>query len=555
MCLMKCLDFLSKKQLPGMVLSLALAWTSVEQARSAEPAPSDTATATTPSDEKPVASTTPDRTALVDRIDALLEKQWQAEGVEPAPPASDSEFLRRAYLDLIGVIPRVSDVRAFLADERPDKRELLIEQLLDSPRYATHMATTWRNRLIPFGADPPPASQTLGLQNWLRDQFAINRRYNGIVGDLLVTTAGDALGPALFFQTYDLAPEKLAKSSAELFLGMRLHCAQCHDHPYADWTQEDFWGLAAFFAQVRRPERAPPGSIYRLIDTKMGEAKLPATETVVPPKYLGGPRADQSDGGTRRQQLAIWMVSRDNPYMARSAVNWAWAHLFGRGIVDPVGDAGIHNPPSHPQLLDELAQEFTRSGFDIKELWRTLARTRAYGLSSQLSETELPAPELFAYMQTKAFTPEQLYDSVTRAAPPANQAAGAYNQPAALDVTGGAMDPRRVEFVRRMRSPAISPTEFSAGILQALTVMNGSVMADVTGSTSGLLGALDAPFMSDEDQIDALYLATLSRMPRAGELQASVTYLTDPTAGSDRHAALSDVLWALLNSSEFTFNH
>ena len=542
---MQRLAYLSKGFSPKALLALALAWSMTGPARCAEPAPEPT-----PS------PTVRDRTAMVDLIDALLEERWRAEGVEPALPVSDSEFLRRASLDLTGVIPRVSVVREFLSDERSDKRDRLVERLLASPRYATHMATTWRNRLIPFGAEAPAASQVLGLQNWLREKFAENRRYNGIVGDLLVTTTGDALGPALFFQTYNLAPEKLAASTAEFFLGMRLQCAQCHDHPYDDWTQKDFWGYAAFFARVQRPNRPRARSVYRLIDATSGDVKLPTFGTVVPPKYLGGPLADESDGGTRRQQLAIWMVSRDNPYLARAAVNWAWAHLFGRGLVEPVGDAGDHNPPSHPQLLDELAEDFSRTGFDMKELWRTLTRTRAYRLSSRRSESDLPAPHLFCSMQIKALTPEQLYDSVMRAAPLSNRAASMASGPMPPVVSDSVLDPRRSEFVRRMRSPALSSTEFSSGILQALTVMNGSVMADATsGNVSDLLGVLEAPFMSDEDQIDTMYLATLSRMPREDERQASIGYLKDNGLGSDRRRALGDILWALLNSTEFAFNH
>ena len=499
--------------------------------------------------------TTRDRLAMARRIDALLEQRWQAEGITPAPIASDSEFLRRAYLDLTGVIPRVAEVRTFLADEMPDKRGRLIETLLESPRYATHMATTWHNRLIPYGAEPQRESLVIGLQNWLRAQFAENRRFDGIVGDLLVATQGNDLGEALFFNTYDLAPEKLAASSAELFLGIRLQCAQCHDHPYGHWTQEDFWGYAAFFARVREPDRSSRGNSYRLVDVKSGEVVLPDSDQVVPPKYLGGRLADDSMGGTRRQQLAIWMVSRDNPYLNRAVVNWAWAHLFGLGLVEPVGDAGDHNPPSHPMLLEELAKYFAQSGCDTKQLWRTLARTRAYGLSSQSREPEPSPSHLFASMTIKSFTPEQLYDCMTRATLASERPVETMKAETVAVRAGGVTDPRRAEFVRRMRSPARSPTEFSSGILQSLTIMNGSTMANLTDrDDSGLLVALDAQFMTEQDQVEALFLATLSRFPRAEERQAHIRYLKEMGVGTDRRKAISDILWALLNSSEFAFN-
>ena len=198
-----------------------------------------------------------DSAAMTARIDELLAKSWADADVTPAAPASDGEFLRRAYLDLTGVIPRASEVREFLADERPDKRALVIDRLLASPR----MRRTWpRPGAIAscrWVSIPTHDREALGLQKWLRTRFAKNLRYDNLVGGLLLTIGGDELGPALYFQANDLAPEKMAGSAAELFLGVKLQCAQCHDHPFADWSQRDFWGLAAFFARVKAPnERA-----------------------------------------------------------------------------------------------------------------------------------------------------------------------------------------------------------------------------------------------------------------------------------------------------------
>lgn len=504
-------------------------------------------------------SARPDRGAMVRRIDELIERKWRTSGITPAPPADDAEFLRRATLDLTGVIPRVSSVRAFLEDRRPDKRERLIDELVESPRYATHMATTWRNRLLPSESETPRMGQILGVQNWLREQFAENRSYNSLVGDLLVATNGDELGPALYFQAQNLAPEKLAASTAELFLGMRLHCAQCHDHPYDRWKQQDFWGYAAFFARVREPENSSGMMRYRLLDADGGEVRLPDSDEIVPPRYLNGRPADENEGGSRRLQLAIWMASRDNPYVARAAVNWAWSHLFGRGLVDPVGDFGDHNPPSHPDLLDELSAYFVQTDYDLRALWRALARTRAYQLSSDPSADPAPA-HLFAHMNIKALTPEQLYDSVMRAAAPVGSAS---NRSGGQDRTSlevaGVMDPRRVEFVRRMRSPSRNPTEFSGGIQQALLVMNGQLITRVTSpASSRLLGALGVEFFDDAERVETLFFATLSRPPNDEERAVYLDYLKSSGSQSDptqRNEALGDILWALLNSSEFAFNH
>jgi hypothetical protein len=495
------------------------------------------------------------RTAMVRRIDEVLQQSWEAEGVEPAQPAEDGEFLRRAYLDLTGVIPRVSDVRQYLADTSPDKQDRLIERLLASPRYATHMATTWRNRMLPASVDTTQATQILGVQNWLHRHFAKNTRFDNVVADLLVATDGNELGPALYYQAQDLAPEKLAANTAELFLGIRLHCAQCHDHPYSRWTQDDFWGLAAFFARVRGPDAARPDMSYRLVDAPAGEVRLPDSNEVVDPKYLGGRYADESEGGTRRLQLAIWMASRDNPYLARATANWAWSHLFGRGIVEPVSDAGSHNPPSHPELLDELAQYVTRIDFDLKELWRTLMRTRAYRLSSRPGESDRSPPHLFASMNAKPLSAEQLYDSIMLTAPPRDGVTAESDMRARIMVTSLVLDPQRAEFLRRTDTSSADTREYSAGILQALLLMNGDVMTAVTSpEESGLVGALDAPFMTDEQRIDALFLATLSRFPAPHEKTTCLQLLTSDS-DSEPDEVLSDMLWSLFNSTEFTFNH
>jgi hypothetical protein len=489
------------------------------------------------------------------RVDALLEGAWKAEKFEPAPRASDAEFLRRATLDLNGVIPRISEVREFLADDSPEKRAKLIDRLLASSRYATHMATTWRNRILPQEPDPTRARQAAALQKWLRLRFAKNLRYDNLVGGLLLTNGGDELGPALYFQTHDLAPEKMAASAAEIFLGVKLHCAQCHDHPFADWSQREFWGLAAFFARVKSPDnRGRMMTSYRLVDADSGDVRLPDSEEVVPPKYPRGEAVNDS-GSSRRTQLVFWLTSRDNRYFSQAAVNWAWSHLFGRGLVASLDSIERDEKTVNVRLLDELADYFVDSGFDLQGLWRTLANTRAYQLASRREEPSQARPELFASMLPKPLTPEQLYDSFERLAPEgvtATAATGPLGQPASsLDE-----DPNRTEFVRRMRPPPGEATEYRAGTLQALMLMNGKAMSGVTtAERSSLLGALEAPFMNDDERIDALFLATLSRQPDEEERRMFVEMLAECKEPSDRQQAFSDMFWALLNSTEFAFNH
>ncbi|MEO8498678.1 MAG: DUF1549 and DUF1553 domain-containing protein [Planctomycetota bacterium] len=485
------------------------------------------------------------RSEMIARIDGSLAERWKTEGIEPAQPSDDSEFVRRVYLDLTGVIPRVAEVREFLEDDRADKRTQLIERLLASPRYPTHLASTWRQVMVPGGLDLEQLQNVAGVQNWLRRQFAQNMRYDRIVSDFLVATGGGEAGPALYYTSLELKPEKLAASTARIFLGLQIECAECHPHPFDHWKQQDFWGYAAFFARLQQAENRRGPAEVGLVDLDSGEVTLPDSETVVPPRYPDGNPVRKEAGGTRRVQLAIWMASRDNPYLAKAAVNRVWAHLFGRGLIEPVDDIGGHNPASHPKLFEELTAYFVDTGFDIKELLRTLANTNAYQLSSRL-DREPYAPELFASMAIKTMTAEQLYDSL-------NRIAG--GRPAEIPnffaIRSSLFDQQRLAFVGKMQMRGSNATEFDAGVLQALTLLNGANI-NSPAEQSGVLIALDSLLFSVEERLETLFLGTLSRRPTSDE---SAFFAAHVNESSDHREALGDVLWALLNSAEFALNH
>lgn len=490
------------------------------------------------------------RAAMIRKIDERINERLVAAKIEPAKLADDAEFLRRVYLDLTGVVPRVSEVRDFLADKREDKRAKLIDKLLDSPAHATHLANTWRNIMLPGGLNIEQIQNVVGVQNWLRARIVDNLRYDNFVSELLIATEGDDVGPALYYTSLDLAPEKLAGSTARIFLGLQIECAQCHDHPFDKWKQTDFWGYAAFFAQLQRPSDANPGMQARLVDLKTGEVKLPNSETVVFPKYPGGKKPSDEETGTRRLQLAIWMASRDNPYLARAGVNRVWANLFGRGLVEPVDDLGPHNKPSHPELLEELTTYFIDIGFNKRELYRTLANTQTYQRTSAWTDEQLAPPELYAHAAVKTLTAEQLYDSLNRVLSRKPQAMFP-GQPAGSPL----LDPQRLAFIGKMQSSSRSPLDYDAGILQALTQMNGADIAEATDpQRSPLVGALEAPIFTDRDRIKTLVMATLSRPPSDEESSLFSAHL-EKYSPSEKQKGLSDILWALLNSAEFSLNH
>lgn len=486
------------------------------------------------------------RAAMIARIDALLDQRREELKVEAAPVATDAEFLRRVSLDLHGVVPRVAEAREFLADTSETKREVLVDRLLASPAFSQHMAEVWRNIMLP-SAEIEQIQSVVGVHNWLREQFEQNARYDQMVSDLLVATSGRERGPALFYTSLELKPEKLASTTARIFLGIHLECAQCHNHPFDSWKQEDFWGYAAFFAQLRRDGMNQPGVPTDVADIDTGEVMLPNTEKVIAPRYPGGNDAEPRRNGSRRLQLAIWMASRDNPYLPRAGVNRLWWMMFGRGLVEPVDDMNERNAPTHPELLDALSRYFVETGFDVREVLRTLAGTKAYRRTSR-APAEIP-PESYAAMPVRALSAEQIYDSLARALD---------RQPMAI-FPGVANDPsfdqRRIAFLAKMRAPAKNALDYTAGVPQALTLLNGDDTAEAAdGERGGLLGALEAPLFTNEKRIETMFLATLSRKPDDEEKKVFGELLEMASPG-EKSKALGDAIWVLLNSAEFATNH
>lgn len=497
--------------------------------------------------------------AMAARIDTLLAEGWAREKVEPAPNSSNAEFLRRAWLDLCGIIPPINDpdgisgIRNFLDSKDPDKRQKLIERLIAKPTHAAHFANVWKNVLLPADANVQQFGGDIGFQAWLRGQFADNVPYDKLIADLVLAKGqANQTGPALFFTALELKPEELAASTSRVFLGTQIQCAQCHDHPFDHWKRKDFWGYAAFFARLQRPPRYPQNTGL-VMDAEEGEVTLPNADEKVAPRFLGADEPGDKIGQSRREQLATWLTWPENPYVARAAVNRVWALLFGRGIVQPVDDLGIHNPPSHPQLLDELAAYFVRTGYDVNCLVRTLTATRAYQLSSQsLSGVEV-RPELFAQMAIKSLTAEQLYDCLIEAMRRREANVAGQGQFVAANRN---FDQTRQAFLSRFRAPTQGATEYQSGIPQALTLMNGANIRQATDlGQSDLLVALEAPFFTNQRRVEVLFLSTISRQPTDEERTKFVAYVEQGGTNKSSKQALGDVLWALLNSAEFVLNH
>jgi hypothetical protein len=538
---------------------------------------------------------------LAARIDALIDARLQAVGIKPAPLAADAEFLRRVYLDLAGRIPSADEARAFLDDKAPDKRRKLVDALLKDPRHVEHFTNIWRQLLIPeLATDLNLQLQSTDFDPWLRKQISENVPYDRMVRELLTVPFGServrgrglamrleqpALAndpsPRAFYLAKGAKPENLAAATARVFLGVRIECAQCHDHPKAPWTRQQFWGFAAFFAGLSRPAEGG-GQIREVFDKR--EMTIPGGGAVAEAAFLDGAEPQWRFNVGSRVTLAEWLTAPENPYFAKAAANRLWAHFHGTGLVDPEDDQHANNPPSHPELLDELAREFVAHKFDVPFLIRAITASDAYQrTSADKAHGSHPVgsddSRLFARMAIKRLTPEQLFDSLA--------AATGYREPAprpgadlalALLNRGGP----RAEFLALFSGGVATRTDVQLSIPQALVLMNGQFVTDATAikppellKTALAKTVLDGPSgrgptfpwssplaaaandvrLDTAGRVEALFLATLSRRPTAAESAKLVQYVEGGGPAQGPRRALADVFWALLNSAEFIVNH
>ena len=502
--------------------------------------------------DKPLAPDERDALKLAERIDELIAARWEAKGVKPAPLADDAEFLRRVFLDLAGRTPSITLVSDFLGDPAPDKRWRLVQRLLGgefkatsvgagSSLYLEHFSNVWRALWLPQANDPNVRGLGAGFQNWLRGRVEANAPYDQMVRDILTAAAfgrGDANLTA-FYQAAEFRPENVAAATSRLFLGVKLECAQCHDHPFAKWTREQFWEYTAFFAGVNRQGR---GSDAR-------EIKIPGKEKVVKARFLDGKEPQWKDATDARATLADWMTAVENPFFARNGANRLWEYFFGLGLIEPVDEPSDDNPPSHPELLDELAREFAAHKYDVKYLIRAVTMSKTYQRTSAQTDPGQGDPRLFARMAVRGMSPEQLFDSLA-------VATGNDNQSGAFAMAGPRGTPSpRADFLSRFPNQD-RRTETQTSILQALYFMNGGLVADATSleRNRNLLYIAESSSATHR-KVRELYMITLSRMPRPNEVEHFVKYVESGGPTGDPRKALTDVFWALLNSTEFYFNH
>jgi len=506
---------------------------------------------------------------MVVAIDRRIESDWLTHNLKPAAVADDSEYARRVYLDLIGRIPKVGELTEFANDKSPDKRAKLVEKLLNMPAHARHFAAGTRNEWLPqTQTDIRFIFLGAGVELWLRERFRQNTPASEVVRRLLSVKLGEGAAVRFrnaqvpdgdtesqqllnYYQANEVRPDQLAASVSRVFLGVKLECAQCHDHPFAPHTKEQFWQLAAFFGEFSPLPAVAPSFVGPLPPQfDKNQITIPNTENTIIATYFDGTFPEWNAKRLPRQELAVWLTSPENPYFARNLANRMWARFFGIGLIDPIDEPGDNNPPSHPELLDELAKGFAESGFDNRVLIRAIVRSKPYQLTSQLTHPTQNDPRRFARMAMKGLSGAQIYDSFVVATGMANDG---NLEPVFFDAQS---QTPRGRFVKQFPTGG-KVTESQTSILQALMMMNGTEMAQQTTIKTGqtLTAIVDAPFLTTETRIDALYRAVVCRNPTVEEREKLASYVDRGGPSGDKTKALADVMWVLLNSTEFLFNH
>ena len=518
---------------------------------------------------------------LRDVIDAEIAAGWQRENVTPAAPASDAEFLRRVWLDLVGTVPTYEETVAFLDSTEPARRAQLIDRLLEDPRFAQHQADVWD--MVLFGRHPPgyDTDRRDGFQNWLREQFAANVPYDQWAGQIL-RAEGNTVeqGPPMFFVQYRNQPEDASEAISQIFLGVQLQCARCHDHPFEEWSQLDFYGMAAFLSRldVVSVGKKDNLTMYAIAEKSSGDILFtgPAKDQQpgkkgdpVGPKFLHGEalqepplpedfkevkfEADKPPPKplfSRKDQLADWITRPDNPFFARAIANRVWAQFLGRGVVHPVDNMSPSREPTHPQLLDALTSGLVEHKFDLKWYIRELVNSSVYQLSSAGADGEA-RPKWFEHARVRPLSAEELadawrvatsYAAVEQASAAASTAAKP-NKDRFRPLVGGYM-------LRFFGQPNNGVGDFQGGLDEHLFLNNGPLSSLTGGGKGSLLETLTG--LPAEERADRLYLCILNRRPDPAERQKFDEYL----AGSGNvQELLRDAIWVLMTCSEFRFNH
>ncbi|MCS6851853.1 MAG: DUF1553 domain-containing protein [Gemmataceae bacterium] len=499
-------------------------------------------------------------------VDRYTHKKWQELGIVPSELCSDEQFIRRAYLDITGTLPTPDQVRAFVASADPKKRDQLVDQLLETKEYAYFFANKWADILrVKRRQQNERAQGTFAFHGWIRECMANDRPYDQFVRDILGASGDELLCPPTVWYKELQNPEQFVDDTAQVFLGLRIACAQCHHHPYEKWSQDDYWGLAAFFGRVGRKQLTLPGASLNqqsqrllIYNRPSGTVTNKRTNRPATIKPLDGEPMDIGRDEDPRQKLVDWMVDPKNPFFARAVANRYWAHFFGRGIVDPLDDMRVTNPPSNPELLDALAQNLIENKYSLKSLIRTICKSRTYQLSSMPNEFNKNDKQNYARYYPKRMSAEVLFDAVCQVTNSPSGFGGlpqdAHAPRRAIMLPDEAFSSYFLDvFGRPQRISACECERVSeANLAQALHLLNSEEVQGKLTRTGGRADLMAKDPRSDEEKVEELFLWAFARKPTREQMNVALAHINQ--YAQNKKAAYENILWALINTKEFVFN-
>ncbi len=500
-------------------------------------------------------------------VDQYTLKKWQQLGLAPSKLCTDDQFIRRLSLDIAGTMPTPEEVMQFVADKDPKKRDKLVDRLLESPEYSYFFANKWADILrVKRRGQPDRAEGTFAFHDWIRDAIARDMPFSDFAGAILAASGSEERNPPTVWYKELTNPEQFVDDTAQVFLGLRIACANCHHHPYEKWSQDDYWGMAAFFGKVVRKNIAVPGRQNQqnqrvIVYTKANSGNVinKRTHKAAIAKPLDGEALTSlAKDQDPRQNLVAWMTDPKNPFFARAVANRYWAHFFGRGIVDPLDDMRVTNPPSNRELLDALAKVVTDNNYSLKTLIKTICKSRTYQLSSMPNEFNKSDKQTYARYYPKRLSAEVLLDAV-------NQVTGSPTQFGGLPTDKFA--PNRAimlpdesftsyfldVFGRPQRISACECERVSeANLAQALHLLNSDEVQNKLTRGGGRADQLSKNKRPDAEKITELFLWAFARKPTAQDMKVALDHITKNA--KNKKVAYENIIWALINTKEFIFN-
>jgi hypothetical protein len=499
-------------------------------------------------------------------VDGHTKKKWQDLGLVPSELCSDEQFIRRLSLDLTGTLPTPAQVLAFAADKDAQKRQKLVDTLLETPEYSYYFANKWADILrVKRRNDNNRAKGTFAFHNWIREAIANDKPYDEFAREILAATGDEVNNPPTVWYKELTQPEQFVDDTAQVFFGLRLACAQCHHHPYERWSQDDYWGIAAYFGRVGRKNIPVPGEVINaqsrlqtIYTRPTGNVTNKRTNQAAVMKPLDGEPVKLDLDADPRQKLVDWLVDARNPFFARAVANRYWAHFFGRGIVDPLDDMRVTNPPSNPELLDALARDLVDNKYSLKQLIRMICKSRTYQLSAMPNEFNKHDKQNYARYYPRRMSAEVLFDAVNQvaSAPPpfANLPKDRHAPNRAIMLPDESFPSYFLDvFGRPQRISACECERVSeANLAQALHLLNSDEIQGKLARPNGRAETMAKDARPDAEKVDELFLWAFARKPTDEQRSVALAHIEKHAA--NKKMAYENILWALVNTKEFVFN-